>query len=285
MNFFGLKHRINKLFGGFSRTSAVFKRQYYETLRNESRNKTALRLSGYGYKVYSQSDEDGIIAEIFRRIGFTNKYFVEIGVGDGLENNTAALLQCGWRGLWIEASENYFNKINEGMSRLIKNGQLILVNEFATPENIDKLISLGGEKGEIDLLSLDIDGEDAHVLENITVVSPRVLVIEYNAKFGPSIRFCMDRRTKNSWGDVKSDNFGASLKYFEEMLHKKGYKLVGCNIAGTNAFFVRSDLVAENFEAPHTSEHHFEPARYELTDLPSGHPSSYKSFDFVDFSK
>ena len=42
-------------------------------------------LENYGYKVYSQNDEDGIIEEIFNRIGTTNKRFIEFGVQDGLE--------------------------------------------------------------------------------------------------------------------------------------------------------------------------------------------------------
>src|ERR1039458_2203663 len=35
------------------------------------------RLTRFGYKVFSQSDEDGIIAEIFRRIGVDNQVFFE----------------------------------------------------------------------------------------------------------------------------------------------------------------------------------------------------------------
>ena len=60
------------------------------------------RLERYGFKAYSQNDEDGIIQEIFNRIGVTNKTFVEFGAYDGLENNTTYLLMKGWRGLWID---------------------------------------------------------------------------------------------------------------------------------------------------------------------------------------
>src|SRR5919204_6377034 len=61
------------------------------------------RLLRYGFKLYSQNDEDGIIQEIFRRIGSTDRTFVEFGVETGVECNTAKLLVEGWRGLWIEA--------------------------------------------------------------------------------------------------------------------------------------------------------------------------------------
>src|ERR1043166_8659236 len=56
------------------------------------------------YKVYSQNDEDGIIAEIFRRIGTTSRTFVEFGVETGVECNSVKLLVEGWRGLWIESN-------------------------------------------------------------------------------------------------------------------------------------------------------------------------------------
>ena len=58
----------------------------------QPRYKDDKRLLKYGFKAYSQCDEDGIIQEIFQRIGVTNKTFLEIGVGDGLENNTLFLL-------------------------------------------------------------------------------------------------------------------------------------------------------------------------------------------------
>src|SRR4051812_36467635 len=62
------------------------------------------RLLRYGFKVYSQCDEDGIIQEIFKRIGVVHRTFIEFGVETGIECNTAHLLIQGWRGLWIEAA-------------------------------------------------------------------------------------------------------------------------------------------------------------------------------------
>ena len=47
------------------------------------------KLTRYGFKVYSQSDEDGIIEKIFNRLNVKNKNFIEFGVQDGLETNTA----------------------------------------------------------------------------------------------------------------------------------------------------------------------------------------------------
>src|ERR1700722_6760188 len=62
-------------------------------------------------QVYSQNGEDGMIAEIFRRIGLTNKFFVEFGIGDGLENNTRLLLELGWHGIWIDGDEAFVDGV------------------------------------------------------------------------------------------------------------------------------------------------------------------------------
>ena len=64
-----------------------------------------MNLRNFEKKVYSQNGEDGIIEEIFNRIGTTNKFFVEFGIENGTECNTRHLLEDkGWQGLWIDGS-------------------------------------------------------------------------------------------------------------------------------------------------------------------------------------
>ena len=272
-----IRKKLGYILENINKSSIAIRRAHYEDLKNKNVKSSSKILSGYEYKVFSQSGEDGIINEIFRRIGSTNRMFVEFGVGDGLENNTTALLYEGWSGLWLEGSSELCEKINYGFATAIKNGQLKLINAFVTPENINQLISREIEISEIDLLSIDIDGNDAHVFNKISCLNPRVIVFEYNAKFGPSLTYCMAYDENYVW--KKTDRFGASLKYFEILLRDKGYSCIGCNIVGTNAFFVRNDLLGDHFHTPYTSESHFEPARYELVGLPSGHPCSPDTFD------
>ncbi len=76
-----------------------------------------LSLVPHGRKMFSQNDEDGIIIEIFRRIGTTNKTFVEFGCGDGIENNSYALLFQDWNGLWIDGSPKNIGKIRKGLPK------------------------------------------------------------------------------------------------------------------------------------------------------------------------
>ena len=234
-------------------------------------------LTRYGCKIYSQTDEDGIIHEIFQRIGTTNKKFVEFGVGNGLENNTLALLFQGWSGLWIEGSKNYCAAIEQGFTQTVQRGILRVENAFITVENIDEIITRNVKEPEIDLLSVDIDGNDFHVYEAIRSVSPRVIVFEYNAKMGPFIRYCMRYNEQHTWN--ATDNFGMSLKFLEEKMRARNYALVGCNLFGLNAFFVRCDLLEDKFLAPYTAEQHYETAKYNLGNYSNGHPASYRTLE------
>ena len=80
-------------------------------LPNHPRYGDPRRLLRYQYQVCSQNGEDGIIQEIFRRVGTTNRVFAEVGVGDGNENNTAFLLSQGWRGFWIDGSNEFVSAV------------------------------------------------------------------------------------------------------------------------------------------------------------------------------
>ena len=222
----------------------------------QSRYKDDKRLLKYGFKAYSQFDEDGIIQEIFRRIGVTNKTFLEIGVGDGLENNTLFLLLKGWKGVWIDGDSKNIKAIQNKFSFLQDSGRLRTKLAWVDKDNIDFLIQDLGLPQEIDLLSLDIDGNDYHVLENIVFLNPRAIVLEYNAKLPPPVKWVMAYDQYHT--KTNTDYFGASLKSFEYLLYKRGYCLVGCNISGVNAFFVRKDLVEEHFHSDCSAENHYE---------------------------
>jgi len=231
----------------------------------------------YGHKMYSQNEEDGMIREIFNRIGYDNKVFVEIGVQDGLECNTTSLLFADWKGLWIEGSANHVKQLQERYSSVIDSGRLAIVNSFIDKDNVNAIISSNIKEKEIDLLSIDIDGNDYYIFEAISCISPRVVVIEYNSKFFPPIQYCMKYQETFVWqGD---DNFGASLKFLEIKFKEKGYSLVGCDVIGANAFFVRSDVVGKFFLEPFTAENHYESPKYHLSGFPVGHKPCHKTLE------
>lgn len=236
-------------------------------------------LENYGFKVYSQNDEDGIIEEIFERIGTTNKTFIEFGLQDGLESNSHYLLFKGWNGLWIECDSDSYEKICQKFVNVIRTGQLRVLKEFITKDNINDLFVKGDVTGEIDLLSIDIDGNDYYVFDNINVVNPRVIIMEYNGKFPPNCAWKQAYNAEHIWDG--SDKHGASLKALEELANKKGYFLVGTNINGCNAFFVRKDLINDSFMQPMTAEYMYNPMRVNLKHK-SGHPSKNCLYNMRD---
>ncbi len=229
-------------------------------------------LEQYGYKVYSQNDEDGIIHEVFRRIGTKNKLFVEFGVQNGLESNCHLLLHYGWKGLWIEGSKEYCKDLKMRFRPVISEGKLVIDNEFITKENINEIIEKNGFSGEIDLLSVDIDGNDYYVWKAIDVINPRVVITEYNGKFPPDLEWCQAYNPNHMWDG--SDWHGASLKSYELLGREKGYRLVGTNLRGCNAFFVRVDLCKDLFLGNGFAEELYNPLRMGLSFV-SNHPSKY----------
>jgi hypothetical protein len=227
------------------------------------------RLEGYGFRSFSQNDEDGILQEVFRRIGASSKTFVEFGVQDGLQNNTRLLLYQGWRGLWIEADAKACRRMQRSFAAEIASGQLQVRQSLVTAENIMDLIG-AARLGDIDLLSIDIDGNDYWIWEAISL-RPKVVVIEYNAKFPPPTKWVMQYNPQHVWD--YTDYQGASLESLTELGRRKGYVLVGCCLAGVNAFFVRDDLLQDHFAQSDTRALYNQPRYYMQRFLASGHPS------------
>ena len=219
-------------------------------------------LLSHEYSVYSQNGEDGILHEIFRRIGTTNRVFVEIGAGSGLENCTAFLLTQGWSGYWLDGSAEFRQTLttcSKAMRERICEHVGIL-----TKENVGGTLKELGVPTEIDLLSIDIDHNTYYVWQGTERYRPRVAVIEYNAILPADVDWQVEYRPDVGWS--RNHNFGASLKALEILGRGMGYSLVGCDFAGCNAFFVRDDLTGDRFAEPYTAEHHHQPFRPWISD-------------------
>ena len=240
---------------------AMLNRMYREPLLAAEKAGDPKVLAPYGYTAYSQSDDDGIIQEIYRRIGVTNRQFIDFGCADGIENNTTYLILTGWSGLWMDGGAENIRSVNTHFEEYVRSGKLKARQAMVTTENINDFIRAADLDAEPDLLNIDIDGNDYWIWEAIDVVRPRVVIIEYNATFRPPYKVVQEYQPERGWA---SDNyFGASLQALEALGARKGYALVGCNFAGSNAFFVRQDLSGEHFSAPFTAEHHYREAMYD----------------------
>jgi len=217
----------------------------YEQAFSTDRFRDRKRLLGSGFKVYSQHDEDGIIEEIFRRIGETDRFFVEFGVGDGLENCTAYCLLKGWNGVWIDGSADCYQSVQRNMKFLLDSKRLIAIYHFITAENVEHLFKQLEVPKEFDLLSIDIDRNDFWVWKALNSYRPRVVAIEYNASFKQTVSCVVPYNPSAIWDGTNYT--GASLKALEKLGCENGYRLVGCNYTGVTAFFVREDYVGDRF--------------------------------------
>lgn len=238
-------------------------------LKHHPRYSDPKRLLRYAFQVCSQHGEDGIIHEIFNRIGITNQIFVEVGVGDGCENNTAFLLSSGWKGFWIDGNPMFLKTIEKKSD--LADGSIQGLVSFVSRENISASLEQLNVPKDFDLLSLDVDQNTYYIWEGLRGYRPRVVVVEYNASIPPDVNWKAYYNPNRLWDGTH--NFGASLKAFELLGHQFGYSLVGSEFIGANAFFVRNDLVEDKFATPFTSENHYEPPRYALS-CRRGHSNS-----------
>ena len=216
--------------------------------RIESRqlaNVPAGQLAAAEFKVWSQWGEDGIIEHLLRHVAIANTVFVEFGVQDYSEANTRFLLRNrNWSGLIFDGSEENIARVRR--DSVYWQHDLTAQAAFITRDNINALISDQGVSGDIGLLSIDIDGNDYWVWEAISIVSPRIVIVEYNALFGPTaaVSIPYDAGFKRSQAHFSNLYWGCSLRALEYLGKRRRYVLIGCNSNGNNAFFVRDDVAA-----------------------------------------
>jgi hypothetical protein len=196
-------------------------------------------------RAFSQNGEDGVIAEIFARIGTTDRRFVEFGVEAGIEANCVMLADVlGWSGVFIEGDPGHHRRL---AGKYAANRRIRTRQAFMTPENVETVFAEEEVPPEFDLLSIDVDSTDYWIWDAIHHYSPRVVVIEYNAALGLERRLVQPR----DWGHWSgTDASGGSLPALEALGLAKGYRLVHTEMAGCNAFFVREELTADRFCAP-----------------------------------
>jgi hypothetical protein len=222
--------------------------------------------AAYEHQTFSQNGEDGILREILRRMKKDRGWFVEIGSGDGLENNTRLLLKTGWEGVWIDGSEGCCSLAGKVNKKFIENGKLKIRNSLVTAENVNQLMTDLKVPQNIDVLSLDVDLNTYHVWEKLEETSPAVAIIEYNGFF-PADSDWVAEYDPSGWWDG-GFNMGAALKPLDELSRKKGYRLIGCDLSGANAFFIREELAKVHFPDTQDVNKLFEPAQPFLLNNP-----------------
>ena len=215
-------------------------------LAERNKRKHSTNLKDYEFKVFSQWGEDGILQYLTSAIDIREKTFIEFGVADFFESNCRFLLmKDNWSGFVLDGSAANISRLKE--SYFYWKYELVAVDAFITRDNINDLLKRSGFGEDLGILSIDLDGNDYHVLEAVEGFRPRILICEYNAVFGPTRRITVPYdasfvRTSKHYSNLY---YGASLGAIVSLAKKKGYSLAGTNSAGSNAFFVRNDLLDE----------------------------------------
>lgn len=237
----------------------VQKEQFTTQLLANAKYDDPKRLNRHEAQVFSQNGEDGIIAEIFSRIGTTDRIFVEFGAGDGTENNSAYLLLKGWSGFWFDGDDANLQSIRDHFAKPVAAKRLVAAREFFTAENVLGILQKHGIPTEFDLLSLDVDRNTSWIWRALKPLRPRVAVVEYNAHMPPQDDWEIPYAPDKTWDGTIM--YGAGLLTLEGIGRELGYSLVGCDLSGSNAFFVRDDVAGDHFCSPFTARNHYEPIR------------------------
>ena len=223
---------------------AIFRDQLNALIRKQAVAGTDLAqpywLAAQRFRLRSQNEEDGVTLALLNAAGITNRRFVEIGSGSSGGNSAVLAFELGWSGLMVEASER---KAASLQRKIAFNSGVTVAQSYVTPETFNELLSGHGITGELDFMSIDIDSTDYWLLDALHACSPRVLIVEYNALFGPSRAVTLPAAGLPE--HMPKGYFGASLSALEKKAREKGYRLVHCDTVGVNAFFLRNDVAPQ----------------------------------------
>ncbi len=212
-------------------------------------------INDYEFKAFSQWGEDGIIQYLINNLDIKHRSFIEFGVEDFFESNCRFLMiNDFWSGFVIDGSQGNIDKIKA--SYYIFKHPLQTKCSFITKDNICSLLEESGFPKDLGILSVDIDGIDYFVFESLEAWKPAIYIFEYNSLFGKDLPLSVPydagfQRTQKHYSNIY---WGASLAAFDQLAVKRGYSIVGVNKAGSNAFYVRNDLLNDRVKATTVDE-------------------------------
>ena len=193
-------------------------------------------------KFFSQNGEDGIIDFLVKKLNLKKPSFVEIGIGDYSESNTRFLYEMYYgKGLVVDINKDLKKKVLSNVS--LWRGNLNILEKSVSSENINEILN-NNVDFDIDIFSIDIDGLDYWVLNQIKAKISKVIILEYNSIFGSEKELTIPNtknfdRTKAHYSNLY---YGASLKSYVSLMNEKGYYLLGVNRLRNNAFFINKDF-------------------------------------------
>jgi hypothetical protein len=218
-------------------------------LKSRSFYDNASLLEDVEIKVFSQNGEDGIIDYLVKKLRIKKPNFIEIGIQDYSESNTRFLYEQYYSsGLVIDSQINLREKVLSSGLNLWK-GDLRIVEKFVSSKNIKEVI-LENCDFNVDIFSIDIDGIDYWVLNNLPdTIKPKIIIVEYNSIFGHDLEVTVPDIDNFSRDSYHFSNlcYGASLKAYVNLMKIKGYYLLGVNRLRNNAFFISNNYSKETY--------------------------------------
>jgi hypothetical protein len=169
--------------------------------------------------VTSQCGQDGIFQAMLEVIRASNKWCCEFGAWDGkyLSNTWNLIANHGWTGVLIEGDPAKFAELQNTHA----NNKVMAYSEFVSfegPNRLDEILRRAGAPRDLDMLSIDIDGNDWHVWESLRDFRPRIVCIEFNPTISNDVYFVQDRDP-----NIRQ---GCSLLALIDLAKEKGYELV-----------------------------------------------------------
>lgn len=207
--------------------------------------------------VYSQWGEDGILDFLCDAFQLAKPKALELGAGNFSECNTRFLAE---HRLASVVAVDGRKDLASALSTLDLEWKTTVkaLEQWITPDNVEEIRSTAQDfMGGLDILSLDIDGNDYWVAEAIDLTSVSIIVVEYNAIFGsaPAVSVPRNDQFDRTQAHYSWLYFGASLRAFVDLFAKRGFDLAGTNRVGTNAFFIRKgEVVIPNLQVPNRDE-------------------------------
>lgn len=203
-------------------------------------------LEKYGFSVWSQTDEDGILSFLVSRLNFAKPKCLEIGAGNFIESNFRFLAEILNASVFaVDAREDLTSEVRK--QTLAWLAPVVPHQAWVTPRNISEIMAIAAKEiGDIDILSIDLDGNDYWVLEAANLENIKLVMVETNSLFGGLVPVSVPRDDQFSRFTAHHSGlyWGASLQAFVHLLEPRGFRLVGRNSKGFNAFFVKKDIVA-----------------------------------------
>lgn len=214
-----------------------------------ARNIDLSRPASWEFSGFSQNGEDGILDVLRKQLLDSNRYFVEIGAADGIENNTG----------WLLIAEKYSGILIEGSPHLVERAKRTVVgysigaeihNMFVTVESVQDIKALAFHH-DPDVFSLDIDGNDYYIAEAIfnSGFRPKIFVVEYNSVYGSERSETVEYKADFVFTKAHPSHlyYGVSISGWLKFFLSHGYKFITVDRSGVNGFFVDPKCFDENF--------------------------------------